>query len=171
MSRDLPGHQQSLHALALLSISFVGAGGVPLASPQKARPPAPCRLTYRCFWSHTELDGLSSGRRAPYQQLAHAIGLAHLDESTNLCLHPKYGAWWALRCLVVFDGVEWNGARKPVLPNPLHSSTQQLIKMTMRVARQPSGDWGKAGRGACQAPDAGQPCFALRPCLPCGAAA
>eukprot|EP00891_Asterochloris_glomerata_P008115 jgi/Astpho2/8115/Aster-03056 len=101
-------------------------------------------LTYRCFWSHTESDGLSSGRRAPYQQLAHAIGLAHLDESTNLCLHPKYGPWWALRCLVVFDGVEWNGARKPVLPNPLHPPTQQLIKMTMRAARQPSGDWGTA---------------------------
>lgn len=64
---------------------------------------------------------------------------------------------------MVFDGVEWNGARKPVLPNPLHPPTQQLIKMTMRAARQPSGDWGTAGRGACREPEAGQSCWALRP--------
>lgn len=40
-----------------------------------------------------------------------AIGLAHLDAASHLCLHPKYGPWFSLRALLVFDGVPFHGER------------------------------------------------------------
>ncbi len=39
-----------------------------------------------------------------------AVGLAHLDAASHLCLHPKYGPWFSLRALLVFDGVPFHGA-------------------------------------------------------------
>ena len=42
---------------------------------------------------------------------AQAIGLAHLDAASHLCLHPKYGPWFSLRALLVFDGVPFHGER------------------------------------------------------------
>jgi hypothetical protein len=38
-----------------------------------------------------------------------AAGLAHLDAASHLCLHPKYGPWFSLRALLVFDGVSFCG--------------------------------------------------------------
>lgn len=38
-----------------------------------------------------------------------AIGLAHLDTASHLCLHPKYGPWFSLRAVLVFDGVAFQG--------------------------------------------------------------
>jgi hypothetical protein len=38
-----------------------------------------------------------------------AVGLAHLDAASHLCLHPKYGPWFSLRALLVFDGVPFHG--------------------------------------------------------------
>ena len=43
------------------------------------------------------------------QRAAAAAGLAYQDRVSHLCLHPKYGAWFSLRCLLVFDGIQYTG--------------------------------------------------------------
>ncbi len=43
------------------------------------------------------------------QRAAAAAGLAYQDRVSHLCLHPKYGAWFSLRCLLVFDGILYTG--------------------------------------------------------------
>ena len=71
--------------------------------------------------------------------MAHAAGLAYLDQQSHLCLHPKFGPWFALRCVIVFDGLLYNGPRKPQLTDPLPLSTREYIKLAIRCAqREPS---------------------------------
>lgn len=43
------------------------------------------------------------------QRAAAVAGLAYQDPVSHLCLHPKYGAWLSLRCLLVFDGIQYTG--------------------------------------------------------------
>lgn len=68
----------------------------------------PCR----CFFGHQQLEG-GSGSYVALQRCAQAIGLAHLDAASHLCLHPKYGPWFSLRAVLVFDGVKFNGECLP----------------------------------------------------------
>jgi hypothetical protein len=46
----------------------------------------------------------------PIQRLAHAVGLAWLSEECHMCLHENFGPWFSLRALVVFRGVDYEGA-------------------------------------------------------------
>lgn len=48
--------------------------------------------------------------------MASAAGVAFWDQSSCLSLHPKYGPWFALRAVVVFDGIEYTGECSTVLP-------------------------------------------------------
>ena len=43
------------------------------------------------------------------QRAAAVAGVAYQDRISHLCLHPKYGAWFSLRCLLVFDGIPYTG--------------------------------------------------------------
>ena len=82
--------------------------------------------------------------------MAHAAGLAHLEENSHLCMHTKFGAWIALRCALVFDGVPYTDPQAVPRTNPLSLSTQQYIQMAMRSAlRKPSLNLENAGRNAC----------------------
>ncbi len=38
-----------------------------------------------------------------FQKVAHLSNMAHLHPDANLCVHPQYGAWMALRAVLVFD--------------------------------------------------------------------
>lgn len=83
--------------------------------------------------------------------MAHAAGVAVLEQNSHLCVHPKYGPWIALRCALVFDGVRYTEPQTVPRMNPLSVSTQQYIQMAMRTAlRKPSlnlEDAGQAGHG------------------------
>jgi hypothetical protein len=46
------------------------------------------------------------------QRMASAAGVSFWDESSCLSLHPKYGPWFALRAVMVFDGMEYTGAHR-----------------------------------------------------------
>lgn len=46
-------------------------------------------------------------------RILQAVGMAHLDAASHLCLHPKYGPWFSLRALLVFDGVPFHGEPAP----------------------------------------------------------
>ena len=66
----------------------------------------------RIFWGHQERDGVIGGPSLELQRMASAAGVAYWDQSSCLSLHPKYGPWFALRAVVVFDGVEYTGEGK-----------------------------------------------------------
>ena len=53
---------------------------------------------------HAIFYGHDGARLVAMQRAAHAAGFAHYDTATtHLCLHPTYGAWFALRAIVVCD--------------------------------------------------------------------
>ncbi|DBB09978.1 TPA: hypothetical protein ACH3X3_001573 [Trebouxia sp. C0006] len=103
---------------------------------------------YKCryFWSHSQSDELSGNRYVAIQRMAQAAGLAYMDPISNLCLHPKFGPWIALRCALVFEGTQYTGPRKTPLVNRLSPSTEQYVQMAMKSAqRQPSMSLEDAG--------------------------
>ncbi len=54
-----------------------------------------------------------NGPSTELQRMAALAGLTYWDESSGLSLHPKYGSWFALRAVLVFEGVEHTGKALP----------------------------------------------------------
>lgn len=63
----------------------------------------------RIFWGHHENDGVVGGPSIELQRMASVSGLSYWEETSFLSLHPKYGPWFALRAVIVFDGIEYTG--------------------------------------------------------------
>lgn len=80
------------------------------------------------FWACEE----GTPRMVAMQRAAACAGLAHLDPSTHLSIHPIFGAWLSLRAVVVVDlpGL----GRAP--PAPLESSLSQAEHDEAAVALQ-----------------------------------
>ena len=43
------------------------------------------------------------------QTLAEVAGVAYTHPYSHLSLHPRYGPWFALRAVLVFNNVEYTG--------------------------------------------------------------
>ena len=57
--------------------------------------------------TRSEVEVFYSFETAPdrliaFQRLADVCGVAYLEESIHLCLHPTFGPWFALRAIIVF---------------------------------------------------------------------
>lgn len=102
-----------------------------------APSPSPRSLRPRVLWSNQrtgELEGAEPGFVA-VQRMAHAAGLAYLDQESHLCLHPRLGPWFALRAVVLFDDLPWEAAPRPaVLPSPLCPATQLYVRLAVQSA-------------------------------------
>ena len=71
--------------------------------------PPSCRLRHRIYWSHQRTPDLEGGgEHVAFQRMAHAAGLAFLDEDSHLCIHPRFGPWFSLRCCIIFDEIPYN---------------------------------------------------------------
>lgn len=68
-------------------------------------------------------------------RLAEVTGCAYNDHTSHLSLHPRYGPWFALEALIVFDGITYTGTPKPRLPNPLSPQTELYVRTAVRSAR------------------------------------
>ncbi|PSC71268.1 hypothetical protein C2E20_5393 [Micractinium conductrix] len=96
-------------------------------------------LRRRIYWSHRRTDELEGGpegksEHVAMQRMAHHAGLAYLDESSHLCMHPRFGPWFSLRCVIIFDDIAYD-APKPEEPrNPLPLATQQYVRMALHSA-------------------------------------
>jgi hypothetical protein len=71
-----------------------------------AAPGRPARL----YWSHRRAADLepppgggAASEHVALQRMAHHSGLAFLDHGSHLCLHPRYGPWFSLRCAIILD--------------------------------------------------------------------
>lgn len=69
-----------------------------------------------------------------FQRMAHHAGLAYLDDASHLSLHPRFGPWFSLRCVVIFDDVPYAGPRPAELCNPLPAATQRYVRMALQTA-------------------------------------
>ena len=73
-----------------------------------------------------------NGPSTELQRMAALAGLTYWDEASGLALHPKYGSWFALRAVLVFEGIEHTG-RQP-LPRHvilrLHTQTAHLFVLS-----------------------------------------
>ena len=67
------------------------------------------------------------------QRAAQCAGLAHLDPSTHLSIHPTYGAWLSLRAVIVVDlpGL----GRAPPLPPDLSLSQDERDEAAAALQR------------------------------------
>ena len=54
------------------------------------------------FYSHET----APDRLIAFQKLASICGTAYLDESIHLCVHQTFGAWFALRAVVIFNNIQ-----------------------------------------------------------------
>lgn len=108
---------------------------------QDTFPTASCRVFYGHRKSQSLLggDGGSSGYVA-LQRMAQAGGIAYLDEESHLCMHPKYGPWFALRACLVFDDIIHSGKRPKLLNSPLDSTTRHYIRLAIKSANRSSCD-------------------------------
>ena len=89
----------------------------PSPSSSSSSPPPPPPPRPRVFYAHET----KPGRLVAIQRMAHVAGVAHLDESCHLSIHPTLGPWLAFRAVLVFDDVAGpdRGDVPPTPPNPL----------------------------------------------------
>ncbi|KAL4458499.1 hypothetical protein ABPG75_013364 [Micractinium tetrahymenae] len=96
-------------------------------------------LSHRIYWSHRRTDDLEGGpegrsEHVAFQRMAHFAGLAYLDETSHLCLHPRFGPWFSLRCAVIFDDIPYTAPQPAELPNPLPLATRQYVALALHTA-------------------------------------
>ena len=92
-------------------------------------------MPHRVYWSHRRTDELEGGcQYVAMQRMAHAAGLAFLDEESHLSLHPKLGSWFSLRCCVVFDDVAWEAPAPTPLCDPLCAVTRHYVSTAIQTA-------------------------------------
>ena len=83
---------------------------------------------YELFWS-----GPNSYQLVSMQRVAVASGLAYLDLSTHLAIHPTYGAWASYRAVVVFTSTKDTAAlpRPALVPRLLSKEEEATAKLLM----------------------------------------
>lgn len=106
-----------------------------------------CKETqYRIFRSHDCIP-LKGGRGyVALQRMADVSGLAYLDHTSHLCLHPILGPWFSLRCAIVFDQVRCVCKQKPIrCPCPISENTRELLRVLFDEAQRASAQRSTAG--------------------------
>ena len=81
----------------------------------------------RIFFGHEPADA-EGNRFVALQRAAATAGLAYLDTTSHLCLHPKFGAWFALRAVLIFDAVKFTGEPKRLHETWLLCSADRLVE-------------------------------------------
>ncbi|KDD74147.1 hypothetical protein H632_c1532p0 [Helicosporidium sp. ATCC 50920] len=101
--------------------------------------PPPAAHPRRIAWAHRPFEDVcfAPARFVAIQRAASVSGLAHLDSSSCLCVHPRWGPWFALRALVLLDGVRSEdvglGEAPPApLPSPLSDERAAAVRELMR---------------------------------------
>lgn len=74
-----------------------------------------CRSQSRIFFSHDQSAGQGTHGFVAMQRLAEVTGCAYNDHTSHLSLHPRYGPWFALEALIVFDGITYTGTRQHLI--------------------------------------------------------
>lgn len=81
-----------------------------------------------------QLARMAHGRLAAASCAARLPSPLPPPQDSHLCLHPRFGAWWSLRCVAIFDGLAYAAPPPPELRNPLPPATSQYVRMTLDSA-------------------------------------
>jgi hypothetical protein len=89
----------------------------------------------RLFWSHSQAT-LAGGKRGfvAMQRMAECCGMAYLDHTSHLSMHPSFGPWFSLRCCIILDSVRWEASPPPPLPCPLTPAQHANVKTAAEAA-------------------------------------
>ncbi|GMH39743.1 hypothetical protein BSKO_07641 [Bryopsis sp. KO-2023] len=98
---------------------------------QAAKP----RFDARFYTSHETADDLvGGGRYVAMQRFSALTGLAFNDISSHLAIHPKFGPWFALRGVIIFDDI-CCPVENPILArDPLTEDQRNRAKAAMSQA-------------------------------------
>ena len=81
--------------------------------------------TIRYYWE------LNKHKLISFGQLCHISNLAYLDKNSYLCIHNKYGPWFALRCVIVLNIPFNDQINNDIILNPV--SNDENIKVTKQM--------------------------------------
>ncbi|KAK9840186.1 hypothetical protein WJX74_005136 [Apatococcus lobatus] len=92
-------------------------------------------LRWRVCWANGHQA--TSGQDSPMamQRLAHLIGFAYYNSTSHLCLHQKFGPWFSMRAVIIFEGLSYGGPCPQQLKCPLSAQNLAYVKMAVRSAR------------------------------------
>ena len=101
------------------------------------------KVGVKYFWSKDVAEVL-----LPMQRVAEVAGAAYRDLSTHLCLHPAFGAWFSMRCVLVLDiSVPLSPAAVPLAPLVSEAEVAEANKACeIAVANTPAMDKQHTGR-------------------------
>ena len=88
------------------------------------------------FWACEE----GTPRMVAMQRAAECAGLAHLDPSTHLSIHPTFGAWLSLRAVVVLDLPGLGHVPPAPLASPLSDEEREEASRALQKAIVASSD-------------------------------
>ena len=89
-------------------------------------------IKHETFWASEP----AAERRVSMARAASACGLCYHDQTTELTIHPAYGAWTALRAVVVLDASAGSlGEPPPPQPCPISPEEREALGVAMRAAR------------------------------------
>ena len=94
----------------------------------EASLPRGCRRDI--YWACEE----GTPRMVAMQRAAQCAGLAHLDPSTHLSIHPTVGAWLSLRAVVVVDLPGVGPVPPPPLESPLSATERHEASAALQRA-------------------------------------
>ena len=96
---------------------------------------APGAPSYDIFWSFdTRRDRLIS-----MQRIAAVSGLCHLDEASNMAIHPLFGPWLSFRAVILFHDGDVDLSALPA-PDPIPSLLTQEEEANARAFVQKAFD-------------------------------
>lgn len=76
-----------------------------------------------------------NGPSTELQRMAALAGLTYWDESSGLSLHPKYGSWFALRAVLVFEGIDYTGQNTLLSIAALQQCAVGTLEFVVETAR------------------------------------
>lgn len=100
---------------------------------------SPLRRQCRLIWVNKKTEHRSGGPGwVSAQAMATASGLAALEKSAHLLLHPELGPWLSLRSVLIFDHVRAPFAAPPPAV-PLELSAAARERLQQRLEERDSG--------------------------------
>ena len=90
----------------------------------------------RCLWVNEqtdELDGPPGWFAA--QRCANLAGLSAPEPHSRLGMHPVFGPWFSLRCLIIFDAISYEAPQPQPMPQvQLPEAQLEMVQAAMAAA-------------------------------------
>jgi hypothetical protein len=69
------------------------------------------------------------------QAMSQVAGLSFVEPSCMLSLHPKYGPWFSLRAVLIFDAISYPAEAPPTLQPAIPADNLKRVHELTRLAK------------------------------------